>query len=135
MPLKLNLLVAEDDVNDQMLWDHLLVRPGLAFVHYVWSGKEVIDYLSGAGPFAARDKFPYPDVLFLDLEMPKLNGLEVLEWLDANPAIVRPATYVCTGAKGSPLREQAKKHALKGFFEKPLSTAQVTAILEERMSA
>ncbi|MDB6092723.1 MAG: response regulator receiver protein [Verrucomicrobia bacterium] len=134
MALRLNLLVAEDDVNDQILMDHVVVKAGLAFVHYAWSGEEVIEYLSGKGPFAARVKYPYPDVLFLDLELPRVNGLQVLEWLDANPSIVRPATYVYTGAKDSPLRQYLERHPIKGFFEKPLNADQVTAILQERVT-
>ncbi|MDB6168949.1 MAG: response regulator receiver protein [Verrucomicrobia bacterium] len=135
MPLKLNLLVAEDDLNDQLMWDHLLVRPGWVFVHYVWSGVEVTDYLAGNGPFADRKKYPYPDILFLDVEMPRMNGLQVLDWIAANPAVVRPATYICTGVGASLLRKDIEKHPLAGFFEKPMTPAQVTKILEERMNS
>lgn len=135
MPLKLNILVAEDDVNDQLLWDHLFAQPNLTSVYYVWSGQEVVDYLSGTGPFVKREKYPYPHVLFLDLEMPRMNGLHVLEWLEANPAVARPTIYVYTGAKGSPLRAQVEKYAVKGFLEKPLTVTQVSAIVNEGLAS
>ena len=44
-------------------------------------GDQAIAYLSGRGQFANREKFPYPDVLFLDLKMPRVTGFEVLSWL------------------------------------------------------
>jgi two-component system response regulator len=133
MALRINLLVAEDDLHDQVLWDNLIVRSSTVFVYYVWSGDEVISYLAGRGPFAAREKYPYPDILFLDVEMPRMNGLQVLEWLAANPNVVRPDIYVCTGVSASPVRREIEKHPIKGFFVKPLSAAQMTEIIEKRL--
>jgi CheY-like chemotaxis protein len=133
MALRINVLVAEDDLHDQILWDNLIVRSSTVFVYYVWSGDEVINYLSGQGPFAAREKYPYPDILFLDVEMPKINGLQVLEWLAANPAVKRPDIYICTGVSASPVREKLEKHPIKGLFVKPLSQAQVKDIIEKRL--
>ncbi|MDB6127511.1 MAG: response regulator with CheY-like receiver domain and winged-helix DNA-binding domain [Verrucomicrobia bacterium] len=135
MALRVNILVAEDDLRDQILWDHLLVPPSSIFVHYVWSGAEVVDYLAGKGPFANREKYPYPDVLFLDVEMPRMNGLQVLEWLAANPTVVRPSVYICTGVAASPIRKEIEKHPIDGFFVKPLSPGQLTRILTEKLSA
>jgi len=44
-------------------------------------GDEAIAYLSGRKEFANREKFPYPDLMFLDLKMPRVTGFEVLTWL------------------------------------------------------
>ena len=46
-------------------------------------GEAAIAYLAGDGEFAHRDQYPFPDVLFLDLKLPKKTGHEVLEWLRA----------------------------------------------------
>ena len=51
----------------------------------VEDGAQAIEYFSGSGCFADRAKFPHPDVLFLDLKMPKVDGFGVLEWLKRNP--------------------------------------------------
>ena len=40
-----------------------------------------IDYLSGAGVYADRMRYPMPEVMLLDLKMPRLNGFDVLHWL------------------------------------------------------
>jgi CheY-like chemotaxis protein len=44
-------------------------------------GEEAIAYLSGAGMYAERKRFPMPDLVLLDLKMPGRDGFEVLEWI------------------------------------------------------
>lgn len=81
-----NVLIAEDDENDAFVLQrafkhHGLMRPP----HVVPDGGVAIDYLCGRGPFADRVVYPYPNILILDLKMPKVNGFDVLEWLNENP--------------------------------------------------
>lgn len=48
-------------------------------VQLVQDGEEAINYLSGAGAFADRDRFPLPVLMLLDIQLPRRTGLEVLE--------------------------------------------------------
>lgn len=75
-----NILYAEDDSND-VVFKLAFNRATLPCVlHIVDDGQAAIDWLSGKGKFADRGKFPLPDVLVLDLKMPKKTGFEVLDW-------------------------------------------------------
>jgi len=77
------LVLAADDSAD----DYLLIEQGfrnmerIRLVGRVDDGAEVIAYLKGEGIYAARQKFPFPDLLLLDLKMPGIDGLDVLRWL------------------------------------------------------
>lgn len=47
----------------------------------VHDGSEAMQYLEGKGKFANIPHHPHPDVVLLDLKMPRINGFEFLEWL------------------------------------------------------
>lgn len=76
------VLIADDSIDDRFLLRNALLHTGrLKVVAEVSTGFEVISYLQGHRPFANRSRFPIPDLLLLDLKMPRKDGFEVLEWL------------------------------------------------------
>ena len=76
------ILVAEDSPEDAELLELGLRRAGLTGpVRIVPDGHEAVEYLEGRGKYAARDQYPFPKVIITDLKMPRINGLELLQWL------------------------------------------------------
>lgn len=76
------ILLAEDNPDDAFIFQMMIKRSGLPqTLHLVQDGQQAIDWLSGTGEYADRNKFPIPDLLFLDLKMPIKSGFDVLEWL------------------------------------------------------
>ena len=51
-------------------------------MHRVTDGQEAIEYLAGVGKFGNREEFPLPNILLLDLKMPRKDGFEVLKWIE-----------------------------------------------------
>jgi len=77
-----SMLLVDDSTEDRLLFKNSLwYATRLRLVAEAGDGREAMDYFEGLGQFADRDKFPLPDLLLLDLNMPRVNGFEVLTWL------------------------------------------------------
>ena len=91
------VLLADDNEDDVLALRHALRRAGIDVpLQVVEDGEEAIAYLRGVGKFSNRAEFPLPDLLLLDLRMPKLDGFEVLEWLRQQPSLAPLRTIVLT---------------------------------------
>ncbi|HHH13995.1 MAG TPA: response regulator [Thiolapillus brandeum] len=80
------LLLVEDNPDDEMLTIRALKKHNLANeIVVARDGQEALDYLFGEGEYEARDEEELPQVILLDLKLPKVDGLQVLERIRANP--------------------------------------------------
>src|SRR5512142_149337 len=83
-----HILVAEDDPTDAYFFERAFRRAGLPVtLHFVRDGQEVLDYLQGSGQFADRTLHPRPQLVLLDLNMPRLDGFQVLTWIRKQPSL------------------------------------------------
>jgi two-component system response regulator len=86
MDAKLILLV-EDNPGDVILTKMALEKSPVPYrLEVAEDGVEALDYLFGRGKYARRDIKQLPEIVLLDLKMPRLDGLEVLKRIRANPA-------------------------------------------------
>jgi len=93
------VLAAEDDPNDASLLRRAFTRAGVtAPLHFVRDGREAIDYLLGVPPFDNRAVYPLPTLVLLDVNMPRLSGLEVLAWLRREPSLVSLPVVILTSS-------------------------------------
>jgi CheY-like chemotaxis protein len=75
-------LLVEDQEDDIYLIRKAFKKAGvLNPIHVVRDGEEAIEYLSGEGRFENRAEHPLPELILLDLKMPRLNGFQVLQWI------------------------------------------------------
>lgn len=94
------ILVAEDDPDDLFFLERAISRAGLlSQTTFVNGGTAVIRYLSGAGPYQDRDRYPLPKLVLLDLAMPQVGGLEVLRWVGQQALLKMIPIVVFTGTE------------------------------------
>jgi len=130
MPAKLFILVAEDDANDRVLLTHALTRDLLPVrVAMVGDGEEAIEYLEGEGRFGNRAQYPMPDLLLLDLKMPRLNGLDVLRWLRSNEICLSLPVIIFSGSGLEKDVQEAYRLGANTYFQKQGNPRALVALL------
>src|SRR5262245_36422962 len=81
------VLYIDDDDSDVILMERAWEKAGLLnALHIVRDSQEAMDYLSGKAKFADRSAYPMPGVVLLDLKLPKIHGLQLLNWIREHPA-------------------------------------------------
>ena len=108
------LLHCDDDPNETLLLARALRRSGLAgwVIESVTGGLDAIDHLKRA----QRGEIPMPDLLALDIRMPKMSGFEVLERLTFNRLKIPPVMLTTSDDVKDRLR--AKDMGSRGYFVK-----------------
>lgn len=93
------ILLVEDNVEDAFLMERAIREAGIsAPFRSVTDGQSAISYLAGTGDFADREAFPLPGVIFLDLKLPLISGLDVLLWIRRNPNLSKIIVIVVTAS-------------------------------------
>jgi CheY-like chemotaxis protein len=113
------MLFAEDDPDDRTLLEVALQRIGIGNYYIAADGVEVTEYLQGKGKFADKLKFPTPTCLVLDVHMPRMNGVEVLEWLKQREEQCIIPTVLLTGAASETQLMRAYQLGVRTVFRKP----------------
>ena len=128
----MTILIAEDDEDDFFFTARLLKKATSAALLRVESGGAAIDYLAGQGQYADRQKYPFPDLLLLDLKMDDMDGHAVLAWLRETPGHRPGKVFVLTGSGEMRDRERVKASTMAaGYFVKPLTPQNVETILAQ----
>jgi CheY-like chemotaxis protein len=89
------VLLVEDDTGDAERALAALRELALE-AHWVKDGEEALEYVFGSGRYAGRDPRQAPEVVLLDIKMPKLDGFEVVERLKRSPARAIPVVVMAS---------------------------------------
>jgi CheY-like chemotaxis protein len=132
MPHRKAILVADDSAEDAYILKRAFERAGMMVpIQFVKDGQELIDYLSGTEGFADRKNHPMPRVVLLDLKMPKLNGFDVLRWLQKQPELRRLIVTVLSSSDESRDVNLAYDLGANSYVVKPDSLTGYTNIVEK----
>jgi CheY-like chemotaxis protein len=124
----LNILLIEDSEDDAFLLEKALNREGInCSLRRVENGVQAVSYLEGEGNHADRNISPFPDVVFTDLNMPVMDGFEVLHWLKTHPKrSVLPVMVFSASADAGDI-DRAYRLGANAYLVKPSSMVELQA--------
>jgi CheY-like chemotaxis protein len=126
------VLHLDDDPNDAELFRAAVVKAGARFVvHSTDDSDEAMAYLTGKGPYAVRSRYPMPALLLLDLKMPRSTGLEILEWIRAQPELARLPVVVLSGSEMKEDMTKARSFGADSYLVKPLGFDNLVKLAEQ----
>ncbi len=124
------LLLVEDNPQDELLTLRALRRANLANrIDVVRDGQQALDYLFREGEFADRNDPELPTVVLLDINLPRLSGLEVLERLRADTRTRRLPVVILTSSDDELDRLRSYENGCNSFVRKPVEFGEFAEIV------
>ncbi len=119
------ILLVEDNADDEALTIRALNKSKVANqIDVVRDGAEALDYLFCTGVYADCDPFDMPQVILLDLKLPKVDGLEVLRRIRADPRTRMLPVVILTSSKEDQDRLTAYTSGANSYVRKPVDFNQ-----------
>ncbi len=126
------ILLAEDNPDDVKLTMRALKKANVMNeVVVAQDGAEALDYLFGTGKYAGRDVNQLPQVVLLDLKMPKVDGLEVLQRIRADERTKLLPVVVLTTSSEDKDRVGSYQLGANSYVRKPVDFNQFTEAVRQ----
>lgn len=125
------ILLVEDNPDDQALTMRALKKANiLNEIVVANNGEEALDYLFGTGAYAGRDLSIMPEVILLDLRMPKIDGLEVLKRIRANERTKFLPVVILTSSKEERDLVESYKLGANSYIQKPVDFVEFAEAIQ-----
>jgi two-component system response regulator len=127
------ILLVEDNPNDVALTLHAFRRHNLAdVVQVVRDGEEALDFLFCAGSFVHRSvEAASPKLILLDLKLPKLHGMEVLQRLKSDPKTQRIPVVILTSSDEESDMLTSYGLGVNSYIVKPVNFEKFTDVVRQ----
>jgi len=126
------ILLVEDNPDDEALTLRALKNNSiLNEVIVVRDGAEALDFLFGEGKYSARDTSLLPELILLDLNLPKINGLEVLERIRSDERTKIQPVVILTTSTEERDRIESYKLGANSYIRKPVNFEQFNQAIQQ----
>lgn len=131
MATRNGILIADDSDEDAQILKRAFAKAGCEVpLSFVRDGQEAINYLSGDGEYADRSAHPLPRLILLDLKMPKVDGFDVLDWMQQQPKLKLLPVTVLTSSNMDRDVDRAYGLGANSYLVKPNSMKGFLDIVE-----
>ena len=121
---QITILLAEDAPEDQLLTKHAFLESVWSWCLYIVSdGEELLDYLYHRGQYQNKALAPRPDLILLDLYLPKIDGNQALKAIKADPHLQRLPIVILTASKAEADIHRSYELGASSYLTKPMTFA------------
>lgn len=118
---QVEILLVEDNPNDASLTMRNLKKGNfLNKLYWVKDGQQALDFLYCTGDYAARDEDDHPKLILLDLKMPKVDGIEVLQRIKSDERLRVIPVVVMTSSNEQPDVTESYRLGVNSYVVKPV---------------
>jgi CheY-like chemotaxis protein len=124
------ILLADDDPDDRLLvWEAVREADVPGELHVVNDGEELLDYLRRRGKFTSSKTYPLPDLILLDLNMPRKDGRATLAEIKQDPSLRWIPVVVLTTSSACDDVRRAYDLGVCSYFTKPQSFEELVQLM------
>ena len=126
------ILMAEDDLDDQLLTKDALEEARLKNeIRFVSNGLELLDYLQRKGEYSDPESSPTPEIILLDLNMPKMDGREALAIIKADDDLRHIPIVILTTSSAEEDIFRSYNMGVNSYVTKPVSFEGLTQLMKD----
>ncbi len=132
MAHEVEILLVDDNASDVELTIRALRRHKLANnIHVAEDGQDAVDFVFCRGAYAGRSPFSQPRVILLDLKMPRLDGIEVLRAIRADPLTRAIPVVILTSSKEQRDIVEGYRLGVNAYIQKPVDFDEFRKVIEQ----
>ena len=128
----IEILFVEDSADDAALTIRALIKSGFTNkLHHVMDGAEALDFMYCRGVYINRKMIDHPKLILLDLKMPKVSGIQVLEKLKSDPAFSSIPVVMLTSSNEGPDIDKCYALGANSYIVKPVDSDNFFKTIKE----
>lgn len=125
------LLVEDNPAHAELVLRSFEQHDAADHICHVSDGEAALDYVFARGNYADSRTFPRPDVILLDLRLPKVSGLHVLQEIKESPDLRSIPVVILTTSDAERDLDSAYYHHANSYLVKPLDFDKFTALMQD----
>jgi CheY-like chemotaxis protein len=129
--MSLILLVDDNKMDIELTLDAFKMAHIKNPIQIANDGEEALNYLFGREEYSDREKYPIPDIILLDLKMPKVDGFEVLRQIKKVEILKRIPVIILTSSKEEGDRALSYDNGANSYLVKPVSFDGFLSVVEK----